>query len=80
MKITSEVNMKGSPAPAILRLKQVQLRVGLGRSSIYALMNPQSPYHDANFPQSIRISAKAIGWLESEISDWIAMRVAAGRN
>lgn len=65
------------PAPVILRMKQMRLRVGLGRSSIYAMMNPNSRYYDPSYPRPIRISAKAVGWLESEITDWIATRASA---
>jgi prophage regulatory protein len=63
------------PPPAFLRLPQVQDRVGLARSSIYSLIDPDSRYHDRKFPKPIRIAAKAIGWLESEISAWIDARV-----
>lgn len=71
--------MKNSHAPVILRLKQVQARIGLGRSSIYAMMDPRSPYYDSNFPKSIRITAKCVGWIEAEITAWVVARINAGR-
>lgn len=60
-------------ALAILRRKQVQARTGLGRSSIYALMK------SGRFPPSIKISARAVGWIESDIDDFIASRIAASQ-
>lgn len=70
---------ESQPAPVILRLKQVQSRVGLGRSSIYSKLNRKSPHYDESFPRSIRIAEKSVGWLESEISAWITTRAIAGR-
>jgi prophage regulatory protein len=34
---------------------------------------------DGTFPQSFRIGAKAIGWLDSDIQAWIDDRVQVGR-
>lgn len=63
----------------VLRLKELQARIGLGRSAIYNLMNYESIYHDQTFPRSIKISAHAIGWVESEIETWLVSRIAASR-
>ncbi len=60
-------------ALAIIRLKQVQTRTGRSRSSIYA---------DAKvgrFPAPINIGPRAVGWLETEINEWLAERIAASR-
>jgi prophage regulatory protein len=61
-------------AHAILRRKQVQARTGLSRSAQYGLMKL------GLFPQSIKISARSVGWLESDIDDFIASRIAASHN
>ena len=58
---------------AILRLPVVISRTGLSRSSIYAKMRI------GEFPKSISIGIRAIGWMESEIQQWIADRVKASR-
>ncbi len=52
----------------ILRRKQVESRVGLSRSSLYALIAAGA------FPKQIKLSARAVGWRESEIDAWIASR------
>lgn len=51
----------------ILRLPDVKNKVGFGRSTIYALIA------SGEFPSSIRIGARAVGWLESDIDQWIEM-------
>ncbi len=49
----------------ILRLPQVLQVTGLCRSMIYQL-------EAANrFPQRIRIGSRAVGWLHSEVQDWL---------
>jgi len=49
----------------ILRIPQVIAKVGLGRSTIYGLMK------DGNFPQSIKLGAKAVGWSENDLNAWL---------
>lgn len=52
----------------ILRLPEVMKITGLSRSSIYAMMEK------GIFPKQIALGARAVGWLESEIKDWINQR------
>ena len=54
----------------ILRRPEVELRTGLSRSAIYALMAKRK------FPAAIPLTAKAVGWLESSIDTWIAERAS----
>ncbi len=61
-------------ANVILRRQQVQARTGLGRSSVYSLMKL------GQFPKSIKLSARAVGWLESDIDSFIASKIAASFN
>lgn len=67
------MNIMESPE-RILRLKAVKERTGLSRSSIYVGIGLGS------FPAPISLSARAIGFLESEVSAWIAARIHASRN
>jgi len=72
------------PPLTILRLKTVQARTGLGRSTLYAKMDPKNASsYDASFPKSVSLSPRgprgAIGWIDEEISDWVATRIAASR-
>ncbi len=66
----------------ILRRKQVEARTGLARSTIYAKTryDPANPHaYDPGFPQPISLGARAVGWVESEIDEWIRDRIHAGR-
>jgi len=56
-------------AVQILRLPQVCKVTGLGRSMIYQLESTR------RFPCRVRISARAVGWVESEVQSWLADRV-----
>lgn len=58
---------------AILRLPAVKGRTGLSRSTIYLKVT------EGTFPKPIQLGARAVGWLESEITDWIQRRVAESR-
>ena len=60
-------------APRVLRLPEVESRVGLKRTRIYELE------HLGLFPKRRKISARACGWLESEINAFIESRPVAAR-
>ena len=55
---------------SILRLPDVLRRTGLSRSSIYSLIERGA------FPQSVRLGARAVGWTDQSIDDWISARIA----
>jgi prophage regulatory protein len=60
-----------STTDRLLRLPEVQARVGLGRSAIYAAMRAGA------FPRPVRISSRAVAWAEADIVRWIRDRIAA---
>lgn len=62
------------PQLSILRRKQVQARTGLSRSTIYLYIKADL------FPKPIALGPRAVGWIESEVSDWITERLKAARN
>ena len=63
----------------IIRRKKVEARTGLARSTLYDRINPKSPRYDATFPRPISLGAGAVGWIESEITDWIEARINISR-
>ena len=60
--------------PAFLRRKQVETRTGLSRNTIYQYIK------DGGFPKPVPLGPRAVGWLESEVSEWIAGRVKIARD
>lgn len=54
----------------MLRRPAVEAITGLGRSTIYDLMAK------GRFPRPVRLTAKAVGWPETAIAEWIASRAA----
>lgn len=57
----------------MLRLPQVCKVTGLGRSMIYQLEAEQK------FPHRVRIGMRAVGWVESEVQAWLAIRIERNR-
>ena len=57
----------------ILRLPEVKNQTGLSRSTIYQRISEE------NFPKQIDLGGRAVGWLESDIQNWIEQRLAASR-
>lgn len=59
---------------AILRLPQVIQVTGLSRSAIYDQISK------SEFPTQIKLSARAAGWLQSEIYSWLEQKVRESRS
>ena len=55
----------------ILRRKQVELRTGSPRSTLYRWIAAGA------FPRQVRLGSRSVGWLEHEVSDWLAQRALA---
>lgn len=53
---------------AIIRLPEVKGITGLSKSTIYAAAKR------GEFPSPISLGARAVGWLASDIDQWIASR------
>jgi prophage regulatory protein len=57
----------------INRLPAVIEKTGLSRSSIYLRMNK------GEFPQSISLGDRAIGWLEADIEQWLEDKITPSK-
>lgn len=56
----------------VLRASELTERLGISATTIWRLRR------EGTFPPPRRLSAQAVGWLESEIDDWLKARPAAG--
>lgn len=61
----------GAASDRLLKIAEVKSRVGLGKSTIYALVA------EGRFPRPYKLTPKAARWSEQEIADWIAQTLAA---
>lgn len=55
----------------IIRLKDVMVMTGLGRSTIYKLQQ------EGRFPKSIKLSERAVGWLTHEVEAYMQEKLDA---
>ena len=53
----------------LIRLPEVQHRVGLGRSTIYRWMA------EGKFPKPVQLGGYAVAWVEDEIEQWVAAKL-----
>jgi len=49
----------------LIRIKDVMDRTGLARSTIYKYIS------EGKFPRPIKLGARAVAWVETEIDGWI---------
>lgn len=53
----------------IIRLKEVIDSTGLARSTIYKYIA------EGTFPKPVSLGDRCVGWVESEVHDWILARI-----
>ena len=57
----------------ILRLPNVLDRTGLSRSTVYLRVT------EGRFPRPVSLGARAVGWIETEVEEWIAHQIEVSR-
>ena len=55
----------------IIRLSEVLKMTGLGRSTMYKYVSEDT------FPKPVPLGERCVGWVESEVLDWIADKIEA---
>ena len=60
-----------------INIKQVVLFTGVGRSTVYEMMDEASPYYDPTFPKKVKITQNRIGWSAWEVHQWIESKLAS---
>jgi prophage regulatory protein len=58
----------------IIRLNEVESKTGLSKSTIYLQIK------EKQFPDSVNLGKRAVGWLVSDIEEWIDQRVKISRD
>ncbi len=62
-----------NPHLQILRRRDVEKWTGLRRATIYERIR------DRTFPLPISLGPKSVGWIRSEVEEWIAERIKLSR-
>ncbi|WFQ80080.1 AlpA family transcriptional regulator [Xenorhabdus sp. SF857] len=57
----------------LIRLPEVQRRTGYSKAWIYKLIS------DGEFPKQVKIGPRSVAFIEAEIDNWIAQRIAESR-
>lgn len=57
----------------ILRLPIVLDRTGLSRSTVYLRVS------EGKSPRPVSLGARAVGWIEAEVEEWIAGQIEVSR-
>ncbi|HAU4929969.1 helix-turn-helix transcriptional regulator [Aeromonas hydrophila] len=55
----------------ILSMRDLTEKLGVGKSTIYSMIG------EGRFPRGTRITAQKVGWLSSQVDEWIHSRFAA---
>ena len=71
--MTSVIESKTRAPGRFLRLPEVMARTGLSRSTIYVRLE------QGRFPRPVSLGGRAVGWIDSEIDEWMSNRVAKSR-
>jgi prophage regulatory protein len=57
----------------ILRLPAVKEATGLSRSLLYQMIS------DNKFPRPVQLGARAVGWLECDVNEWLEGKISESR-
>ena len=57
----------------IIRLKEVIESTGLARSTIYKYIG------EGTFPKSVSLGDRSVGWIDTEVQEWILARIEGKR-
>ena len=72
--MTTVIEQETRTTVRFLRLPEVLARTGLSRSTIYVRLDQGS------FPRPVSLGGRAVGWIETEVDEWIRERIAASRS
>ncbi|MEW6562805.1 MAG: AlpA family phage regulatory protein [Pseudomonadota bacterium] len=58
----------------ILRPKQLSKKLSISPATLWRLQ------HADDFPKKVQLSARAVGWLQSDIEAWLEKKAAQNQN
>lgn len=58
-------------APSVIRMPEVVRRTGLAKSTIFRRVRAGA------FPQPVRLTSSSIGFIDSEVTEWIEQQMSA---
>ncbi len=64
--------MADIPTTRLLRIRDLEQKVGLSRATIYRRIAA------GTFPRPRQVGEQAVAWVESEVDTWIGSRPVAG--
>ena len=67
------IEQRTNPPTRFLRRPEVTARTGLSRSTI------QVRLAEGSFPRPVQLGARAVGWIEEEVDEWIRKQIALSR-
>ncbi len=70
----SVIEQKKQGQVRFLRLPEVLARTGLSRSTIYVRLD------QGRFPRPVSLGARAVGWIEAEVDEWMGERIDESRS
>ena len=71
--MTRAIEQKSQGQVRFLRLPEVLARNGLSRSTICVRLD------QGRFPRPVSLGARAAGWIESEVEEWMRERIEKSR-
>ena len=74
VRMETPTPLKAAPGDRFLRIQEVERRVCLKKSAIYARMATGA------FPRSISLGRRCTVWLKSSIDGWIAEQIETANN
>ena len=72
--MTTVIEQKKQGQVRFLRLPEVLARTGLSRSTVYVRLD------EGRFPRPVSLGGRAVGWIESEVDEWMRERIAESRS
>jgi prophage regulatory protein len=68
-----ENSLNGLKVVRFIRLPEVKQNTGLGKTTLYGMIKR------GEFPPPVKIGGQAVGWVEEEVAQWAANRIARAR-